>query len=80
MRNNLIGINAGVLLGVLLALAVGLGRRRLRRPAEVAEELGIPVLGVVSRSRRPKPLADRGVAAARARLYAETGPHTRACC
>jgi receptor protein-tyrosine kinase len=76
VRNNLIGINAGVLLGVLLALAVGLGRRKLRRPAELAEELGIPVLGVVSSSRRPKPLADRGVAAARARLYAETAPHT----
>jgi hypothetical protein len=76
LRNNLIGLNAGVLLGVLAALALGLARRKLRRPAEVAEELGIPVLGVVSRSRRPRPLADRGVAAARARLYAQTGPHT----
>jgi len=60
LRNNLIGINAGVLLGVLAALALGLARRKLRRPAEVAEELGIPVLGVVSGSRRPRPLADRG--------------------
>jgi succinoglycan biosynthesis transport protein ExoP len=76
LRNNLIGLNAGVLLGILAALALGLARRKLRRPAEVAEELGIPVLGVVSGSRRPRPLPDRGVAAARARLYAQTGPHT----
>ena len=76
LRNTLIGLNAGVLVGALAALAVGLGRRKLRRPGEVAEELGVPVLGVVRGSRRPRPLADRGVAAARARLYAKTTPHT----
>jgi Mrp family chromosome partitioning ATPase len=45
-RNVLVGINAGLILGVLLAFALG-DRRRRRGPSEAAEALGVPSLGVL---------------------------------
>lgn len=61
-RNVLIGANVGALLGIVFALIVGSRRRRLRRPAEIAAELGIPLIGTVSRD------GSAGMAEVRARL------------
>jgi tyrosine-protein kinase len=68
VRNVLLGGNAGLVLGVIAALLVGSGRRRLRRPEEAAAELGVPLLGTVQLSRNSPVSADAGLAAARARL------------
>jgi Mrp family chromosome partitioning ATPase len=49
-RNLAVGLNAGLLLGILAAIA--LGRQRLRgSPENVATELGIPLVGTLSRRR-----------------------------
>lgn len=50
VRNVLIGLNAGVLLGIVLALTFG--RRRGRAPGDAAAELGVPSLGAVRPGRR----------------------------
>nr|MDQ6914501.1 hypothetical protein [Actinomycetota bacterium] len=67
-RNLIIGGNAGALIGIIAALLLGLARRRLRRPEDVEEELGVPVLGVVEASRKRGAKAGPGLDAVRARL------------
>lgn len=70
LRNVLLGGNVGLLLGVVAGLGLGARRRRLRRPEEMAAELGIPVLATVSGDRKG---FDRGLGAARARLQRLAG-------
>jgi capsular polysaccharide biosynthesis protein len=67
LRNLVLGGNVGLVLGIVGGLALGARRRRLRRPDEMAAELGIPILASV----RASDTADgvpRGLSAARARL------------
>jgi tyrosine-protein kinase len=66
LRNLLLGGNAGLILGIVAGLALGTSRRRVRRPDEMVAELGIPVLGSVTRFRGPG--INPGLSAARARL------------
>ena len=47
VRNLLLGGNVGLMLGVVAGLALGARRRKLRRPDEMAAELGIPILATV---------------------------------
>jgi Mrp family chromosome partitioning ATPase len=54
------------MLGLVAGLALGARRRRLRRPDEMAAELGIPVLATVPAEGRKG--VSRAVSAARARL------------
>ncbi len=54
-RNVLIGVNAGILIGLLAAFLLGTARRRLWRREDVADELGVPVLGT-ARAHRGKTL------------------------
>lgn len=66
-RNLVLGGNVGLVLGIVAGLALGARRRRLRRPDEMAAELGIPILASI----RAADTADgvpRGLSAARARL------------
>jgi Mrp family chromosome partitioning ATPase len=70
VRNLLIGADAGLLLGIVAALALGAARGRLRRPEHVAAALGTPLLGAVRLRRRGIKAEDAGVAEARARLLA----------
>lgn len=67
-RNLIIGINVGLIIGVLAALVLGGRRRRLREPEAVAAEVGVPLLGTVPVSSRRSPEDAPGLAAARARL------------
>jgi polysaccharide biosynthesis transport protein len=46
-RNLLLGGNVGLVIGIVAGLALGATRRRVRRPDEMASELGIPVLGSI---------------------------------
>ncbi len=55
-RNLLIGLNAGLLVGILLAYLVGSARRRLRSVEEISDELRLPVLATM-RLRRGKRLS-----------------------
>lgn len=67
LRNLVLGGNVGLVLGIVAGLALGARRRRLRRPDEMAAELGIPILASI----RASDTADgvpRGLSAARARL------------
>jgi protein-tyrosine kinase len=60
LRNFLIALNVGILIGLLLALA--LGRNRLRSdPRHIAAELGVPLLASVDRGGRG---GDRAISAA----------------
>jgi len=66
-RNLLLGGNVGLVLGIVAGLSLGAARRRVRRPDEIATELGIPVLGSLRVGRLGSGL-DPGLSAARARL------------
>src|SRR5205823_12137361 len=46
-RNLFIGGDAGLILGIVAALALGARRRRLRRPEDIADALGAPLIGFV---------------------------------
>jgi uncharacterized protein involved in exopolysaccharide biosynthesis len=46
----------GVLLGIALALGLEMVRRRVRSQADIVEVLGVPVLGVLPRTRLARPL------------------------
>lgn len=48
-----IGILAGILIGAIIALAIGRGDRRLRDRAQIADSIGVPVLASVS-ARHPR--------------------------
>jgi tyrosine-protein kinase len=72
LRNLLLGGNVGLMLGIVGGLALGVRRRRLRRPDEMAAELGIPVLATVSARDARK--GARGLQAARARLQRLSQP------
>jgi polysaccharide biosynthesis transport protein len=76
LRNVLIGINAGLIVGILAALALGARRRRLREPDSVAREVGIPLLGIVPASRRMHLEDAPGLAAARARMQSMKSPES----
>ena len=67
LRNLLLGGNVGLVLGIVAGLALGASRRRLRRPDEMAAELGIPVLASI-RDAETVNGVPRGLSAARARL------------
>jgi capsular polysaccharide biosynthesis protein len=66
-RNVLLGGNVGLALGIVAGLALGATRRRVRRPDEMASELGVPVLGSV-RAGHLGPGINPVLSAARARL------------
>jgi len=51
-----IGLLPGLLIGVILALAIGRGDRRLRERDQIADSIGIPVLASVS-AERPRDAA-----------------------
>jgi Mrp family chromosome partitioning ATPase len=70
LRNMLLGGNVGLILGVVAGLALGARRRRLRRPDEMAAELGIPILATV----RGDAGLPRALGAARARLQRLSQP------
>ena len=72
VRNLLLGGNVGLMLGVVAGLALGARRRKLRRPDEMAAELGIPILATVSGD--SKKGFSRGLGAARARLQRLSQP------
>ena len=58
VRNLLVGINAGLLLGLVLALAFG--RQRLRsEPGNVAADLDVPLLGLITPRRSDGAIALR---------------------
>jgi capsular polysaccharide biosynthesis protein len=67
-RNSLIGLNAGLILGVVAALGVGAARRRIRRPEEVAAALGVPLLAYIRAPSRRERHVDPGMVEAEARL------------
>jgi capsular polysaccharide biosynthesis protein len=67
-RNLLIGVDAGILLGLVAAAGLGLARGRVRRPEQLADAVGVPLYGVVRTGRRGIRLDDPGLAEARARL------------
>lgn len=54
-RNLILGVNAGILLGLVSALALGARRRRLWRREEIEDALDLPVVAVVQRARRGRP-------------------------
>ena len=51
------GVLAGLLIGIIIALALGRNDRRLRERDEIADSIGVPVLASV-RGRRPTKAAD----------------------
>jgi capsular exopolysaccharide synthesis family protein len=51
LRNAVIGVGLGLVLGIALALLFEMLDRRLHDPAEVTELLDLPVLGAIPRSR-----------------------------
>jgi len=67
LRNLILGGNVGLVLGVIGGLALGARRRRLRRPDEMAAELGIPILASIRAADTANGIP-RGLSAARARL------------
>jgi Mrp family chromosome partitioning ATPase len=71
LRNLFLGINAGLILGVVLALAVA-SRRRHKSAAQAAAELGVPSLGEV-RPGAPEP--GGGLFATHNLLEALSGPN-----
>jgi polysaccharide biosynthesis transport protein len=73
-RNILIGVDAGILLGLVAAAGLGVARGRIHRPEELAEALGVPLFGVVRAGRRGVRLGDAGLAETRARLLALQTP------
>jgi nucleotide-binding universal stress UspA family protein len=73
VRNLVLGGNVGLLLGVVAGLGLGARRRRLRRPDEMAAELGIPILATV-RSGDSGDGVPRALGAARARLQRLSEP------
>ena len=73
LRNLLLGGNVGLMLGIVAGLALGVRRRRLRHPDEMAAELGIPVLATI-RGRDSRKGAPRALQAARARLQRLSQP------
>jgi Mrp family chromosome partitioning ATPase len=68
VRNLLVGGNAGLIVAILAAVALGLARRRVRGAEDVAAALGTTLLGRVRGA--PGSGVDPGVAEARARLMA----------
>jgi capsular polysaccharide biosynthesis protein len=46
-ETGIVGLLAGILLGAIIALAVGRGDRRLRERDEIADSIGVPVLASV---------------------------------
>jgi capsular polysaccharide biosynthesis protein/Mrp family chromosome partitioning ATPase len=73
VRNLVLGGNVGLLLGIVGGLALGARRRRLRRPDEMAAELGIPILATV-RAGDSRDGVPRALGAARARLQRLSEP------
>jgi Mrp family chromosome partitioning ATPase len=73
LRNVLLGGNVGLMLGIVAGLALGARRRRLRRPEEMAAELGIPILATVG-ARSLRDGMPRALGAARARLQRLSQP------
>jgi Mrp family chromosome partitioning ATPase/capsular polysaccharide biosynthesis protein len=73
VRNLVLGGNVGLLLGIVAGLGLGARRRRLRRPDEMAAELGIPILATVS-SGDARESMPRALGAARARLQRLSEP------
>jgi capsular polysaccharide biosynthesis protein len=73
VRNLVLGGNVGLLLGIVAGLGLGARRRRLRRPDEMAAELGIPILATV-RSGDTRDGVPRALGAARARLQRLSEP------
>jgi capsular polysaccharide biosynthesis protein/Mrp family chromosome partitioning ATPase len=67
LRNLVLGGNVGLVLGIVAGLALGARRRRLRRPDEMAAELGIPILANL-RAADTANGVPRSLSAARARL------------
>jgi receptor protein-tyrosine kinase len=67
VRNLVLGGNVGLVLGIVGGLALGARRRRLRRPDDLAAELGIPILASI-RDADTHDGVPRGLSAARARL------------
>jgi hypothetical protein len=67
LRNLILGGNVGLVLGIIGGLALGARRRRLRRPDEMAAELGIPILASIRAADTANGIP-RGLSAARARL------------
>lgn len=47
VRNVLVGVNIGLIVGVVAALLLGMSRRRLRRASDISEELRAPVLAEI---------------------------------
>jgi Mrp family chromosome partitioning ATPase len=72
VRNLLLGGNVGLMLGIVAGLALGARRRRLRRPDEMAAELGIPILATVPAG--DSDAVSRALGAARARLQRMSHP------
>jgi Mrp family chromosome partitioning ATPase len=66
VRNVLLGGMVGLVLGIVGGLGLGARRRRLRRPDEMAAELGIPILATVSGDAGKE--SGKALSAARARL------------
>jgi Mrp family chromosome partitioning ATPase len=73
VRNLLLGGNAGLVLGIVAGLVLGARRRRLRRPDEMAAELGIPILATVPAAGSGEGVS-RALGAARARLQRMSHP------
>jgi Mrp family chromosome partitioning ATPase len=71
-RNLVLGGNVGLVLGIVAGLGLGARRRRLRRPDEMAAELGIPILANVRVADAANGVP-RGLSAARARLQRLSG-------
>lgn len=67
LRNLVLGGSVGLVLGIVAGLALGARRRRLRRPDEMAAELGIPILANVRTADTVNGVPP-GLSAARARL------------
>jgi capsular polysaccharide biosynthesis protein len=77
VRNALIGVNAGLVLGVALALLLGASRKGVRDPRAIAAALGVPFLGVVGRrSRRRSSAGDARFAEVRRRMLHRGGSGT----
>ena len=72
--NALLAMFGGTLVGVLTAMALELFDRRVRSSTDVAELLGVPVLGVLPDARRTGLSAQRRAALLQQRVIGRLGP------